>query len=138
YVEIQADSLVEFLFLRIRPQHRFQRCGSRLIVVPLECFQSPLVQRDRLEIGRAPWGGRRRRGSGYRGGRGPAFGSAGHGAILLSRYFRGGFRFRPLLRHGSEVQENRIGRRSTVPEAHKTVKYRPSSIGAKISSSVIR
>lgn len=129
-VQVQADSLVEFFFLWIRPQHRFQQSCRGLIVVPLERFQSALVQRDRLEIGRAPWGGRGRRGarlrggrgSGFRGRRGPAFACAGRGAILLSCYFRVGFRFRPLLRHGPEVQDNRTGGGRTVPEGHQTVK----------------
>ena len=61
-VQIQAHAFVELLFLGIQPQYRFEQCGGGVIVVPLQCFQSALVQGNGFEIGRTPWWGCWRRG----------------------------------------------------------------------------
>ena len=52
-VQVLADALVKFLFLRILAEDRFERVGGFAVCVTLEELESALVERDRLEICRS-------------------------------------------------------------------------------------
>ena len=53
-VQVEPDALVELLFLGVLAQDRFEQVGGRRVVVALERLEAAFVQRDGLEIGRAP------------------------------------------------------------------------------------
>lgn len=53
-VEVEPDPLVKLLFLRIQAKDRFQEACRLLICVPLQGFEAPLIQCDRLKIGGSP------------------------------------------------------------------------------------
>lgn len=58
-IQVKTNALVKLALLRVLPQNRFQQAGRLLVCVTLQCFEPPLVKRDRLEIGLSPlWGGR--------------------------------------------------------------------------------
>ena len=100
-VQVEPDALVQLLLLRDTARRTdSSRSIAPVVVVPLQRLEAPLVERDRLEVGRARAAGaggrwRRRRRLAARGRRGCDVG------LPTRRRLPDGFglRLRPLLRH---------------------------------------
>ena len=51
--QVQPNTFLELLFVRVLAEHRLQQVDGAMVVVALEGLQSPLVQRDGLNVGRS-------------------------------------------------------------------------------------
>ena len=92
------------------------RSARACVVVPLQRFEAPLVERDRLEIGRAPRRWRRlRRTAGCRRGASSLPSSRGRATVRLASC-GWDFGWPPLLRHETAAREKSRRKRAKVPE----------------------
>ena len=62
-IEIEPDAFVQFPFFGVLPKHGFEEVAGLPIIVTLQGFETPLVERYGFDVGRAPLGDRGRCGA---------------------------------------------------------------------------